>query len=70
SWLVQSGVSIDRVSRLLRHGDVGMTARVYAHLRPQDLADAAAALDEYELSRSVSRSVPAGTDRPDKEALG
>ena len=70
SWLVQSGVSIDRVSRLLRHGDVGMTARVYAHLRPQDLADAAAALDGYELSRSVSRSVPAGTDRPDKEALG
>ena len=59
SWLVQSGVSIDRVSKLLRHGDVGMTARVYAHLRSQDLADAAATLDGYELSRSVSRSAPA-----------
>lgn len=59
SWLVQSGIGIDRVSKLLRHGDVGLTARVYAHLRPQDLADAAATLDGYELSRSVSRSAPA-----------
>lgn len=54
SWLVQAGVGIDRVSRLLRHADVAITARVYAHLRPSDLADAAAVLDEtgYEVSRS------------------
>lgn len=70
SWLVQSGISIDRVSRLLRHGDVGMTARVYAHLRPQDLADAAAALDKYELSRQVSRSSPEEEGTPAKERAG
>jgi integrase len=70
SWLVQSGISIDRVSKLLRHGDVGLTARVYAHLRPQDLADAAAVLDEYQLSRSVSRSPLEQADRTGKEALG
>lgn len=55
SWLVQAGVGIERVSALLRHGDVGLTARVYAHLRPGDLATAVAVLDEYELSRPVSR---------------
>lgn len=45
SWLVQAGVGIERVSGLLRHGDVAITARVYAHLRPDDLASAAAILD-------------------------
>ena len=56
SWLVQAGVGIERVSALLRHGDVGQTSRVYAHLRPRDLAEAVAVLDEYELSRPVSRT--------------
>jgi integrase len=46
SWLVQRGVGIERVSKLLRHADVRITAAVYAHLRDCDLADAAAALDE------------------------
>lgn len=32
SWLVQAGVGIERVSELLRHGDVAITARVHAHL--------------------------------------
>ena len=50
SWLVQAGVGIERVSALLRHGDVSITARVYAHLRPDDLADAAAILDRPEHS--------------------
>ncbi|MBK5962926.1 recombinase XerD [Thiocystis minor] len=45
SWLVQAGVGIERVSELLRHSDVAITARVYAHLRPSDLADAIAILD-------------------------
>ena len=45
SWLVQQGVGIERVSALLRHSDVSVTARVYAHLRPSDLAAAAAILD-------------------------
>ncbi|MCC7277913.1 MAG: site-specific integrase [Chromatiaceae bacterium] len=70
SWLVQSGIGIDRVSKLLRHGDVGLTARVYAHLRPQDLADAAAALDGYQLSRSVSRPAPEEEETPAKATAG
>lgn len=45
SWLVQAGVGIERVSALLRHSSVSITARVYAHLRPSDLADAASVLD-------------------------
>jgi integrase len=45
SWLVQAGVGIKRVSRLLRHSDVAITARVYAHPRASDLAEAATILD-------------------------
>ena len=45
SWLVQAGIGIERVSALLRHSNVSITARVYAHLRPTDLAEAAAVLD-------------------------
>lgn len=45
SWFVQAGVGIERVSRLLRHSDVSVTARVYAHLRPLDLAETAAVVD-------------------------
>ncbi len=45
SWLVQAGVGIERVSEILRHADVSVTARVYAHLRPRDLAEALAVLD-------------------------
>ncbi|WP_295393298.1 tyrosine-type recombinase/integrase [uncultured Thiodictyon sp.] len=54
SWLVQGGVGIERVSDLLRHGDVAITARVYAHLRPSDLAEAVAVLDRA--GSTVSRS--------------
>ncbi|MCC7279433.1 MAG: site-specific integrase [Chromatiaceae bacterium] len=70
SWLVQAGISIDRVSKLLRHGDVGLTAKVYAHLRPQDLETAAAALDRYELSRPVSRSAPGEVETPAAATAG
>lgn len=38
SWLVQAGVGIERVSELMRHSSIEITARVYAHLRPGDLA--------------------------------
>jgi integrase len=55
SWLVQRGVGIERVSELLRHGDVAITAKVYAHLRPTDLAAAAAVLDVPKKG-AVSRS--------------
>jgi integrase len=56
SW----SVGIKRVSRLLRHADVSITARVYTHLRPSDLAAAAAVLDadRYEVSRSTFTLAP------------
>ncbi len=55
SWLVQSGIGIERISKLLRHSSITITARVYAHLRQTDIEEAAAVLDRYELSRSLSR---------------
>ena len=54
SWLVQAGVGIERVSGLLRHGDVAITARVYAHLRPSDLAATVAILDRPEQDQPVT----------------
>ena len=39
SWLVQSGVSIYLVSKLLGHADI-KTTEIYAHLRREDLRDA------------------------------
>ena len=36
SWLVQAGVSIYDVSKLLGHSDI-KTTQIYAHLRPDDL---------------------------------
>jgi integrase len=56
SWLVQSGVGIERVSELLRHGNVAITASVYAHLRPDDLAAAAAILDRSKPERATAHS--------------
>jgi hypothetical protein len=44
------GCGIERVSELVRHGDVARTARVYAHLEPTDLAEAVAILDPTERS--------------------
>ncbi len=45
SLLIQAGEDIARVSAILRHSSVDVTARVYAHLRPSDLAASASALD-------------------------
>lgn len=44
SWLIQGGTDIARVSRILRHADVRVTAKVYAHLRTEDLESALEAL--------------------------
>jgi len=43
SWLIQSGVPIERVSRLLGHKSLTMTLR-YAHLAPRQLHDDVALL--------------------------
>lgn len=45
SWLVQAGVDIRRVSELMRHTDIRITAQVYAHLSPKDLVAAVEVLD-------------------------
>lgn len=52
SWLVQAGVPIQTVSTLLRHSDIRITDRVYAHLSPDSLREAAAILDRGAVSRS------------------
>ncbi len=46
SWLVQEGVSIQTVSGLLRHADIQITHRVYAHLSPDQFKNATAILDQ------------------------
>ena len=43
SWLVQAGVPLHTVKEILGHSTIAMTQR-YAHLAPQDLADAMAKL--------------------------
>jgi site-specific recombinase XerD len=43
--LVQAGVDVKRVLEILRYSDISVTARIYAHLHPNDLADAVEALD-------------------------
>ena len=44
SWLVQEGVSIFKVSKLLGHADVS-TTQIYAHLKQEDLKDSVYLLD-------------------------
>ncbi|NNG27784.1 MAG: site-specific integrase [Ignavibacteriaceae bacterium] len=44
SWLVQKGVSIYEVSKLLGHSDI-KTTQIYAHLRSDDLRNAVEMLD-------------------------
>lgn len=50
SWLVQRGVSIYQVSRLLGHSSVNITA-IYSHLQPDDLRESVEKL----LVRSLSQ---------------
>jgi integrase len=52
SWLVQGGVSIQAVCTVLRHSDIRVTDRVYAHLSPDSLREAVAVLDGDVVSRS------------------
>jgi len=55
SWLAQSGVSINTISLLLRHSDISVTQRVYAHLSPVEIRAAVDALggeSGYRVSRS------------------
>lgn len=49
SWLVQARVPIQEVARLLRHSDIRVTERVYAHLLPDQIRGTVAALDRHDL---------------------
>ena len=44
SWLVQRGVSIYEVSKLLGHSDI-KTTQIYAHIRNEDLRNAVELLE-------------------------
>jgi integrase len=45
--LLEAGVDISVVSRRIGHGDVGFTAKVYAHVTARLQLDAAAKLSTY-----------------------
>jgi integrase len=45
SLMVQAGISIQTVSQILRHSDISITHRIYAHLSDQNLRDALSVLD-------------------------
>ena len=47
SWLVQSGIDLYVVQRLLGHRDGNMTRR-YAHLAPDNLKNSVAVLDQFQ----------------------
>jgi integrase len=55
SWLVQQGVPIQVVSSLLRHSDIRITDRVYAHLSPTTVQAAVEVLDQPASRGTVSR---------------
>jgi len=57
SWLVQAGVPIHAVSALLRHSDIRVTDRVYAHLSPTEVRAAVDVLNGDRNGVTVSRSV-------------
>jgi hypothetical protein len=44
SWLIQGGTETAGLTRILRHADVRVTAKVCAHLRTEDLESALEAL--------------------------
>jgi integrase len=50
SWLVQARVPLREVSKLLRHADIRVTEKVYAHLLPNQLQVTVRVLDRHDLS--------------------
>ena len=53
SWMLERGVRMEVVSRVLGHGSINTTERVYAYLRVDDLRDAVA-----KLARTAEQSNP------------
>jgi integrase len=58
SWLVQAGVSIQAVSALLRHSDIRITDRIYAHLSPESLREAVDVLNAGEPVSGLGFTLP------------
>ena len=56
SRLVQADVPIQAVSELLRHADIQITHKIYAHLSDENLRNAAAVLDTPPKLKVISRS--------------
>lgn len=56
SWLIQSGVPLERIAELLGHSSV-TTTRIYAHLAPAQHNDLAAAMGAAPTARPVLRAV-------------
>lgn len=50
TWMVMAGVTLRKVKDILRHKDIRTTMR-YAHLAPDDIADAVRILDEFSRSK-------------------
>ena len=64
-WLVQQGVPIQVVSNLLRHSDLHITDRVYAHLSPTTVQAAVEVLDQPANRGTVSRWPKMPTKTPE-----
>jgi integrase len=55
SWLVQNGIDLLVVARLLGHSSTRMVERVYGRLSPKNMDDAIAALPAFTAAQSIAR---------------
>jgi site-specific recombinase XerD len=62
--LLQSGVDLYRVSRLMGHASVWVTELYYAHLRPSDLAEAVQGLGATPTRHEPGTTATSGDDAP------
>ena len=64
SWLVQNGVDLFTVSKLMGHNSTRMVERVYGKLTPENMAAAVAAVPAFTRVTPVSLSVARSTLLP------
>lgn len=66
SWMVQRGVGLHRVQKILGHSTPVITEQFYAHLSPENLREGTSALDDairgMDTSHSEDRRTEAGAD--------
>ena len=56
SWLVQRGVDLFVVAKLMGHGSTAMVQRHYGHLSPKNFEDAIAMLPTFDIAPSVGHA--------------